>query len=98
MHKKSLPTPRWFVYVDNVGLIGIDRALVDEVMGEVIVALERRGLVCHERKPACDFIETLGVQLDGRLHQCRLTPKRSYRIRCLLEWILKQNMPHVKEN
>ena len=77
----------YYIYVDNIGFISIERDLVAELLCLCEEAFGRRQLVLHETGLG-DVVEALGTVLDGRAHQTRITTKRFWRLRGALTRIL----------
>ena len=81
---------RYYVYVDNVGIMGTDKVQVDTAMKEVALHLDSHGLKTHEKEPAATVIEALGVELDGERHRVRLSSSRYWRLDSALRWALSR--------
>ena len=48
--------PMFYVYVDNIGLIGPSRSEVQSSMNDVVKTFEGLGLQCHEVQPVQDVL------------------------------------------
>lgn len=61
----SVPTDGgvvYYVYVDNIGVVGRDTEEVNRCVGKVADHLNSLGLTCHPPSEASDRMETLGVE------------------------------------
>ena len=82
--------PRYYVYVDNVGVIGADEKVVRGTLADMVTSFEKRGLAVHEVEVASGAVEALGVVLDGRHRVTRLTLKRFWRVHGALEGLVRR--------
>ena len=64
---------RHCVHVDNVGVFGGGRKVVEETMDRLVGSFESRGLKTHELEITEGEIEALGVTLDATRRHTRLT-------------------------
>ena len=65
--------PKHYVYVDNLGVMGLDPALVNRALDGGISALESAGLETHERAFGEAPMDILGIEVNA-VHRCtRLT-------------------------
>ena len=71
----------FYVYVDNVGLLGYGPREVSESLESVTAALASRGLPTHEEATHSLTAKALGVQLDLQSGRAVLTPGRLWRVR-----------------
>eukprot|EP00973_Karenia_brevis_P060742 8447247-Karenia_brevis.AAC.1 len=66
---------RYYVYVDNVGVLGIVRKDTADTLKQVCAGMESIGLSMHEIEPTNEKLEPLGVELDLAGRFTRLTDK-----------------------
>ena len=79
---------RFFVYIDNIGVIGKNADEVNDRMRRIKEMLERCGLKTHDHEVAALQQDVLGVTLDGSKRVTRASSVRYCRVRCLLRWLL----------
>jgi len=98
VHDRSAPLvlsrrdtrPSHYVYVDNLGVIGIAKKSVVDVLDSACGALDRSGLTTHEREESDAMMDMLGVRLDA-VRQCTtLTPSRFWKLEKGLEALLRR--------
>ena len=70
------PSSHYYVYVDNLGVISLDKKRVVDAMKDLQSKFNRLGLELHGAEVGSDSIEALGCVLDGRDMQSRLTSNR----------------------
>ena len=87
----------FFVYVDNIGVIGTDEKLVNRAISEAAAQLEKVGLRCHAPLAASHQIETLGVEFDAATKGFRPTNKRYWRIKRTLSYFLRTRRASGKQ-
>ncbi|CAE8643896.1 unnamed protein product [Polarella glacialis] len=80
----------YFVYVDNIIIVGYAQDEVDRALGKVVEALNRVGLETHEEESAKPLAIALGIELDGVKRRTRLTDKRFWRLHAVLTWALRR--------
>jgi len=80
----------FYVYVDNVGVVGVNEKEVNEAMAGCVLALEDSGLKCHPATMASTRVEVLGIEFNSELGCFRPTSKRYWRLRALLKWALRR--------
>jgi hypothetical protein len=81
---------RHYLYVDNLGIIALEREVVSSALQAGRDALERRGLLTHEASLGCGATELLGVCVDGESKRSSLTDRRYWRLDRGLEWLLRR--------
>ncbi len=69
------------VYVDNVGVLVSDEALVSRAITETVSDFESVGLQCHTPTLGSSRCETLGVEFDIVAKGFRPTSRRYWRIK-----------------
>ena len=79
----------FYVYIDNIGVIGDDREKVNAALGEAVALLEGQGLTCHEVSPAAAVSEALGIEFNAHLRCFRPTSRRYWRLRRAISWVLQ---------
>ena len=70
-----------YLYLDNLGVIGHDRDVVEEALAESVSTFESRGLLMHDVEVSSGTLQTLGCELDGISKTTRLTRTRFWRVR-----------------
>jgi hypothetical protein len=80
----------YFVYVDNIGVIGSDPVRVEEAVRSVASQLTGLGLLCHAPSPASTVADVLGVEFNSERCGFRPTAKRYGLIRRTIEWVLRR--------
>ena len=81
---------RFLVYVDNIAIFGRNAVLVNDMMRRVESRLNDVGLLTHELTLASTNTELLGLVVDGKRKEIRMSPKRFWRIRYAIEWVLSR--------
>ena len=79
-----------YVYIDNIGIIGVDRDEVQRSLTKVVENLDASGLPCHEIQSSGGVCEKLGVEFKSALKCFRPTNKRYWRLRRTISWFLKR--------
>ena len=77
------------VYVENIAVFGLDAEAVDDIMSNIKISLNNSGLLTHEHVPACTDCELLGLRVDGKRKELRMSSRRYWRIRYALGWALQ---------
>lgn len=80
-------TPHWYLYVDNLGIIGSCRAAVVKMLQEARVVLEEVGLLTHETRVSDHDVVTLGAKLDLDRFTTTLTDTRYWLLERSLMWL-----------
>lgn len=83
----------FYLYIDNAGIIGLEREIVSTSLDDSCKQLDSVGLVTHEVSLTCDFADMLGWRLDCRRKRTRISPKRYHRLYKTIGWIL--SLPYV---
>ena len=78
----------FYVYIDNIGIIGSDEKCVNAALEETVEILNLQGLLCHETSRASEVSESLGIEFNSKLICFRPTSKRYWKLRRTLEWCL----------
>ena len=81
---------RHYVYVDNVGVIGVGLRVVADTMNALISAFTARGLPTHELQVTDHELEALGVILDPCRRHTRIAAKRFWRVRQGITGLLRR--------
>ena len=89
----------YFVYVDNIGVLGLEPGRVDAALDKVVVQLEVAGIKTHERIPATVEIEMLGLVHKKRrvLRVVTISDRRFWKIRDGLTWLLSRRRVSGKQ-
>ena len=66
--------PAHYLYVDNVGVVGHRKELVEKALGGGCACLEAAGLATHEVEVTAGSTEVLGGELSSKT--CLLTPPK----------------------
>ena len=77
---RATETHTWYVYVDNMGILGTCRASVAAALGEAVCIFQEVGLLTHEEELFSGEGKVLGSTLDGEKLQTCLTRKRFWRV------------------
>ena len=78
----------FYVYVDNVGVMGTSKEGVDRALAGANASLVEAGLRTHEVTPASLRAEVLGVRVDGESGVVRCSAKRFWKLDHAISWIL----------
>ena len=78
----------FYVYIDNIGIIGSDEKCVNAALEETVEILNLQGLLCHETSRASEVSESLGIEFNSKLRCFRSISKRYWKLRRTLEWCL----------
>ena len=70
----------FYVYVDNLGVVGTERLHVDEAMSALQERFNGLGLQLHASEVSDGYVEALGCVLEGGQMRSRPNPKRLWRI------------------
>lgn len=81
---------RHYVYVDNLGVISQDEAVVKRCLAELGPAFDDRGLILHPGELQADDVRALGCQMRSDLLAVRVTPERYWKLRRALEGLLRR--------
>lgn len=81
---------RHYVYVDNLGILSTDAALVHEGMQEVKTEFESRNLHLHPGEVHSGSVKALGCDLRGDIMASRITPERYHRLRQAIQGVLNR--------
>ena len=71
----------FYVYVDNLGVIGHNKSKVESALGELQGIFNGLGLELHKSEVGSQGVEALGCVLDGSAKQSRLKPTRLWKVR-----------------
>ncbi|CAK0900771.1 unnamed protein product [Prorocentrum cordatum] len=69
-----------YVYVDNLGVIGVCEAAVGDALEQLGEGFNREGLLLYKSERSRGGIVALGAELDGAAPRTRVTPKRFWNI------------------
>jgi len=78
----------YYLYVDNMGVVGRSRARVGEGITSVVERLESRGLHVHEREDCEGSIPVLGVVLDCLGWKTTPRPDKVWRLRQATSYVV----------
>ena len=67
-------------YVDNFGVMGCDKAKVEELHNIALAGVRKAGFQVHEIQAVSTSIDIVGVHLDGEKQVVALSPQRSWRL------------------
>ena len=70
----------YYVYVDNLGVLGLDRCRIEEAMCELTEKFDGQGLELHACEVSSGSVEALGVLVEGGKLRCRITPSRLWKV------------------
>ena len=89
----------YFVYVDNIGVLGLEPGRVDAALDRVVAKLEAAGVKTHERTPAAAEIEMLGLVHKKRRGRrvVTISDRRFWKIRDGLTWLLARRRVSGKQ-
>lgn len=88
--EEGRPGVRHYVYVDNVGVLGVVRPEVAAALDGACRELDSAGLSTHEREESAREMEMLGVELDGTRQRSRLTSSRYWKLDSGLSALLRR--------
>ena len=80
----------YYVYVDNLGVIDTEIALVEHALNELQVIFNGMGLELHKSEVGACNVEALGCVLDGHNRESRLNPTRLWRLRQGIRALLRR--------
>ena len=80
--------PRFYLYIDNAGIVGLEKEGVTARLHDACETLDSCGLVTHEVEVSNVETEMLGWRLGCRRKCTSITSKRYYRLRKTLTWLL----------
>eukprot|EP00438_Fugacium_kawagutii_P005650 Skav219567 [mRNA] locus=scaffold886:113683:117079:- [translate_table: standard] len=83
-------TVRHYVYVDNLGVVSPDKALVQSTLEELAPGFEKRGLVLHPGEVQHEEIKALGVYMRGDLMASRVSPQRHAKLKQAIGGVLRR--------
>ena len=78
------------MYVDNIAVLGRDKARADGAMNRISSELNSCGLLTHEHTPAATQCDLLGMHIGGDRKEIQMTAKRYWRIRWALGCMLRK--------
>ncbi|CAE7243495.1 pksN [Symbiodinium natans] len=81
--------PRHYVYVDNLGVLSMDRSVVESSLSSITETFEQRGLKLHPGEVKSHKVDALGCRLSGRQCRASLKPARMWRLRQGIRHMLK---------
>ena len=82
--------PRYYLYVDNFGVLGHDEKKVEALLENGCGWLTEQGLETHEQEIMPQGGEALGCMLDAGTRTTRMTTKRRWRMDGALRWALRR--------
>merc|ERR1712194_106201 len=88
---------RYFVYVDNVGVLSGRKGEAKAVLDNICEAMEDRNLTMHEKECGSGSQEILGVVVDGQAKEATPTAKRRWRLDRGIRWILRRKTVSGKQ-
>lgn len=78
-----------FINADNTGVFAGSTVRVEEMLDQVELSLNKKGLATHQRETSSRMLECLGVELDLVEGISPLTQKRYWRLQKCLSWMLR---------
>ena len=78
----------FYVYVDNLGVFGLDSERVAQAMEQLRVKFDGLGLNLHASEVTCGSVEALGCLVEGGRLRCRLTPARLWKVHQAVQGLL----------
>ena len=81
--------PRFDLYIDNAGVVGLEKEVVTERLQKGGEQLDGAGLTTHEVEITNTGADMLGWRLDCKRKETRITPKRYHSLRKALGWVLR---------
>ena len=66
---------RFYLYIDNAGVVGLEKEVVTERLQKYCNQLDWAGLTTHEVEVTNTCADILGWRLDCQRKQTRITPK-----------------------
>eukprot|EP00438_Fugacium_kawagutii_P016537 Skav227298 [mRNA] locus=scaffold2645:95140:99516:- [translate_table: standard] len=72
--------PHFYVYVDNLGVVGTDAQHVQRVMCEMQETFDKLGLDLHACEISSGYTESLGCVVEGEMMRSRINPKRLWKV------------------
>ena len=88
--KKSEPVPHLYVYVDNLGVINVDKQQVEKTMLQLQEHFDKLGLLLHASEVSSGVVEALGCILEGDMLRSRMHPKRLWKVHHGIVGLLKR--------
>ena len=79
----------FYVYVDNLGVIGLDKDRVSQAM-EGRCKFDGLGLDLHGSEISSGSVEALGCMVEGEKLRCRITPARLWKVHQAVEGRLRR--------
>ena len=70
---------------------------VNKGMAKIKKSLNSSGVLTHEHVPACTDCELLGLRVDGKQKELRMSSRRYWRIKYALEWDLQARKASGKQ-
>ena len=89
-YQRSRRQQGWYGYVDNIGVLGVDRRLQKESLVAAAALFDKEGLLVHEKEEPAQVAEPLGCELNGEMWQTRLFRKRRELISVGIEAFLRR--------
>ena len=82
-------TENCYVYVDNLGVLGLDRSRVEASLEELQAKFNGLGLQLHKSEVGSDKLEALGCIVDGKGMKSSITPHRLWKLRQAITGLLR---------
>ena len=79
----------FYVYVDNLGILGLSEKAVRSSLSRCVTNFEQRGLEMHDIEVSNKSVDALGVELRLEERRTRLADKRYWRLAIGLDYLLK---------
>ena len=93
---RRAPKKFFYVYVDNLGVLGTSRVNVDENLRMAVQKLKSRGLDTQEETVHSDTAIAVGIHIDLRNMLVSVAPMRLWRLKQGLRWALRCRAPPGK--
>ena len=72
--------PHFYVYVDNLGVVGSSEPAVQSIMKEMQTTFNGLGLELHASEISSGYVESLGCVVEGKVMRSRVNPKRMWKV------------------
>lgn len=86
----------YYVYLDNIGIMGLDPSLVNDALDQAEENFNEFGLDAHEKIAAASWSENLGLVMDVDLGRCIPCPRRLSKILHAIIWFLRRSYISLK--
>lgn len=80
----------YYVYVDNLGVIGQGHSRVSDIMDNLQRSFNERGLDLHASAVESGAVDTLGCVVECNKARCRINPDRLWKVRMAIRGLLRR--------